>query len=375
MLAAGCGTEERPPTLGGGSFDAGVRTDAGPPAFVDAGAHEPTCSVGVEGGVCACTDEPLLGDAPTLYFVLDHSGSMNDSNKWATIQFTLEKVWIELGPRVRVAAAVFPDLSSVACAPGRQVFPASGPPVRGDVPSGTPGPNETALATALSTISARGGTPTAATLSALAPSIEAIGGKTYVILATDGGPNCDAAAECDASSCTDNIDEIPGCPAGGPPNCCTPSSGGPLDCLDADPTIAAVTALAAAGVPVYVVGVPGSEPYANLLDALAVAGETARGDEPRYYAVASADQTAFEAALSAIAAQVAGTCTFTLDNAPSNSLLVNVFLDGTPLPQAGPDGWTLEGDVVTVLGASCQAILDGNVIDVRVVAGCPTVEH
>jgi hypothetical protein len=60
---------------------------------------------------------------------------------------------------------------------------------------------------------------------------------------------------------------------------------------------------------------------------------------------------------------------------------VNVFFDGSPVPQAGPDGWTLtttredggSQTTVTVLGASCQKILAGDVLDVRVVAGCPTV--
>jgi hypothetical protein len=39
----------------------------------------------------------------------------------------------------------------------------------------------------------------------------------------------------------------------------------------------------------------------------------------------------------------------------------------------GTDGWTLDGTTVTILGASCQKILDGDVLDVRVVAGCPTL--
>ena len=46
------------------------------------------------------------------------------------------------------------------------------------------------------------------------------------------------------------------------------------------------------------------------------------------------------------------------------------------VPQTGADGgtaWTLDGATVTVLGSACDAILKGNVIDVRVVVGCPTV--
>jgi hypothetical protein len=251
-----------------------------------------------------------------------------------------------------------------------QVFP----PTRGDAPAGTAGPVETAFLETLGRIPANGGTPTAATLKSLAPAIEAIAGKRYVILATDGGPNCDATASCSADMCTYNIESQPGCPPGGPPDCCTNGNDGAgLSCLDSQPTIDGVTALAAAGVPVYVVGVPGSAPYADLLDQLATAGGTARGSEPQYYAVDTTDQAALYAAMSQIAAKIAGTCVLTLNQAPPDPSLLNVFLDAMVLPQAGPNGWTLSGTVVTILGTSCQQITQGDVIDVRVEAGCPTV--
>ncbi len=81
------------------------------------------------------------------------------------------------------------------------------------------------------------------------------------------------------------------------------------------------------------------------------------------------------AVLASIAAQITGTCTLDLSSVPPDSNLVNVFLDESVLPQNGPDGWTLDGSTVTISGASCQEILEGAVLDVRVVAGCPTVAH
>jgi hypothetical protein len=369
-LVAACGGPSRPPPLGDQLVDGGtVGDDAGPVLTGDGGLVEKSCGVGPDGGVCACADEPLLGDPPTLYYVLDRSGSMNDSNKWLTVQTVLERIMITLGPRARVGAAVFPDPKTNGCSPGAEVFP----PLRGDAPAGTPGPADTALLQTLARIPANGGTPTAATLQALAPGIEAIGGKTYVILATDGGPNCNAAASCSIDACTNNIDDSPGCPPAGPTNCCTPGNTGPQGCLDAQPTIDAVFALASAGVPVYVVGVPGSKPYATLLDQLALAGGTARSSEPLYYDVDTADQSAFLAAMSTIAAKITGSCTILLDQIPPDPSLINVYLDGSVLPQSGADGWSLNGNIVTILGASCQSITDGDVLDVRVVAGCPTV--
>jgi hypothetical protein len=317
--------------------------------------------------------------------------------KWSTVVNTLSDLVIKLGPRASYAVAVLPDphfaseancnsskppAPCMPCAPGVQIFPGPQGVLRGDAPAGTPGPVELGLSSMLNRVGAFGGTPTAATLAALANSIESLPGKTYVIFATDGGPNCNPSASCGADACTANIENDTGCPPAGP-NCCDPNLGqvSNLGCLDAQATVGAVSAIAAHGVPVYVVGVPQSEPYSLLLDQLAQAGGTARGSEPQYYAAGGSDPSALLAALKEIAAQITGTCKLLLDHPPPDPSLVNVFFDGTPLPQPGPNGWTLDttrGDAgsvatVTVLGSSCQEILDGNVIDVRVVAGCPTV--
>ena len=371
MLAPGCGSPDLPPEYGDYIPNRASGADAGPAPGFDLGgsAPVPMCSLGPEGGVCACADEPLAIDPPNIYFVLDRSGSMNELNKWTNIQIVLENLIIGLGPRAIVGAAVFPNPADDGCDPGIEIFP----PTLGDRPAGSPGPAEAALITVLSQIPANGGTPTAATLSSLLPRLASLPGKTYVILATDGGPNCNGNASCDVGLCTFNIENDTGCPPGGPPNCCDDPNGGAFACLDEGRTIQAVQAIAAAGIPVYVVGVPGSAPYASLLDQLATAGGTGRGSEPEYYAIDTADQTALQTALSSIAAKITGTCTLSLDNTPPDPGLVNVFFDEHVLPQEGPDGWTLDGTIVTISGASCQKILDGDVLDVRIVAGCPTV--
>ncbi len=379
--AAACGGYERAPGLRGQPAGDDGGADATPSLLGSSGPVLKSCGTGPDGGVCACADEPLVLDPPTLYFVLDHSGSMIVGDKWTTVRDVIGSLAVGLGPRAKFGAAVFPAAAAGECAPGGQIFPPSyvgaptSPPVQGDGAFGQPGPVDTGLIDALGRIVATGGTPTAATLEALLPIVQGFGGKTYVVLATDGGPNCDAAASCTSAMCTLNIESDNSCTPTGP-NCCDPANSGSWTaCLDAQPTIDAVTAFASAGIPVYVVGVPGSEPYAQLLDQLAIAGGTARGSEPQYYAVSTYDQQALASAMSKIAAQVTGSCTLTLDHVPPVPDQVNVFLDGSALPQAGPDGWTLSGTTVTVLGTSCQAILDGNVIDVRVVAGCPTVAY
>ncbi len=368
-VPAACGVAERPSQIGVRSRDAGG-DDSGQ-TFMATKPTELSCNLGPDGGVCACTDEPLLGDPPNLYFVLDRSASMLEDGKWRTIVTVLGSLVVDLGPRANVGAAVFPDPHYNACAPGVEVAPLR----RGDSPAGTAGPTATAFLAELGGLTANGGTPTAATLEALGPALAALPGKTYVILATDGGPNCNATVSCDVGECELNIeDSASACPPNSAHNCCAdPNFGSDLSCLDAQPTIDAVTAIAASGIPVYVVGVPGSAPYASLLDELAQAGGTARSTEPRYYAVNTSDQADFTAAIFSIAATITGSCTLTLDQVPPDPMAVNVFLGGQALPQMGADGWTLSGLTVTILGQSCQAIQTGAVLDVRVVAGCPTL--
>ncbi|MDP9002871.1 MAG: VWA domain-containing protein, partial [Myxococcota bacterium] len=190
---AGCAGSDRPKAFADIIIKQPLDDGSGPaPINLDAAPRVPMCNLGPEGGVCACADEPLLVDPPNIYFVLDRSLSMAQLNKWANIQAVIAKLFIALGPRASVGATVFPDPRADGCTPGIQVFA----PQRGDNPAGTPGPTEAALITVLSRIPAGGGTPTAVTLSELLPTLRTLAGKTYVILATDGGPNCNGSAQC-----------------------------------------------------------------------------------------------------------------------------------------------------------------------------------
>ncbi|MEO6420866.1 MAG: VWA domain-containing protein, partial [Polyangiaceae bacterium] len=254
-----------------------------------------------------------------------------------------------------------------SCDPGIEVFA----PQRGDSPAGTGGPTAVGLITSTN-VPASGGTPTAATIRGLTGRLSTLPGKTFAILATDGGPNCNMAATCDATSCIPNIEGAVGCSPGGA-SCCDPASYGPLQCLDGQDSIDAVTALSAAGVPTYVVGVPGSVPYAALLDALAVAGGTARAGSPRYYRVDSTDAAAFASALAQVAAKITATCILKLGMAPPDPTHVNVYLDDVVVPSDPANGWTLDGSTVTLTGTTCDRVLSGDVLDLRVIAGCPTV--
>jgi len=369
ILVAACG-EGEPPILASvfdGAEDAGVSADGPSGTFSGSEASTaPLCIDGSVGGdICGCLELNLLTELPNIYFVLDRSGSMTDSNKWTSVRDVVSGVIAGLGPRAQFGAAVFPDPRTDDCSTGIQVMPMT----QGDSPAGTYGA-ATELFTEATDFIANGGTPTAATLTALLPSLQLLGGKTYVILATDGGPNCDASATCDIADCIANIEGDPGCTPNAAPNC---RAGDPQACLDADPTVQSIVAFAAQNIPTYVIGVPGSGPYGALLDRMAEAGGTSRASEPYYYAVDTTDEAALATALNAVAAKITGTCSLQLKTPPPDPGDVNLYLDGVVVPQDATNGWTLSGETITLLGTTCADVLSGNAINIRIVAGCPTV--
>jgi len=335
---------------------------------LDSGTAVPICGKMDDGSYCDCVDVPLFTDPPNLYFVLDRSGSMADGNKWAQVRSTMATVLRALGPRANFGAEVFPGFANESCALPVEIMPMS----PGDPPGQGNGPT-TSMFLARTTDAPYGGTPMAEALREVLPKLKMLTGKSFVILATDGGPNCNGTVSCGVNKCMPNIENQVGCPPGGPTNCCTLPYGTPESCLDDSPTAAAVSALKSAGFPTYIIGIPGSTPYANVLDALAIAGGTAQSTSPRYYAVSAAGSDALLATLKKIAAKIIATCDYTLTSAPADPGLVNVYLDEVVLPQDPVNGWKIDGDTVTLLGTACSSVLNGDVLGVRIVTGCPTV--
>ena len=365
IASAGCG-EPLPRPLGD---DTGNDASTPPTFDFDGGPQPRSCDLGPKYGVCACLDLQLLTDVPNMYFVLDRSGSMSEGQKWDVIRRVLGKTVLALGPRINLGAAVFPHATTGGCAAGDEVMPLR----PGDAPAGVVGPTFYRFASSLSAVYPNGGTPTAATLRALLPKLKALPGRTYVVLATDGGPNCNGVGGCSVDQCIPNIENASStCRAHTAPNCCDVSLYGPKSCLDSDATVAAVKALSDANVPVYVIGVFGSGPYAEVLDRAAQAGGTARAQKPFYYSVDSTDAAPLASALAEISAKIAGTCVLGLHGNVDPSL-VNVFLDGHVVPKDPVDGWTIDGNTVTLVGATCDAVMTGKALEIRIVAGCPTV--
>jgi hypothetical protein len=363
--AAACSGKHGPPApasgAGGGGGDDGalgasVSATTGPPP-ADA------------GGLCGNEPHQIVFDAPNIYFVLDASGSMATSAGTAATRYqlvrkaALDMIW-KLGPLIRVGAALFPLGADKVdgCRPGREVLPMrAGNPV-----AGTSGAASYAFA-AVTSITPFGGTPTTATLDALYPSVSALGKNTIVVLATDGGPNCNPFATCTAAGCMPNIEGR----CGGPVNCCAPNGvAGPTQCLDRDAVTLAISRYAAAGIAVYVVGIPGSELYGDVLDDMAIAGGAPQIAPPFYYKVT--DLGALGSVLGSIAAAHVP-CSFTLAEPPEDPGFTNVYLDAAVIPLDPKDGWSWQSpSVVALHGAACEKLRSGAATKVQIVSGCPT---
>jgi hypothetical protein len=359
----GCGSPTRPPPLtddtpvkDGGS--SGTGGNGGTGGCVDDAAVPPLPDA---QGLCGNTFLPATSEPPNVYFVIDRSGSMQEivdgRVKYDAVATASVALVRRLGAQANVGAAVFPGRSANpddGCVAGIEVLPTRpGDPL----PTGScaiDGEVTRAFSRSISLPSGMvpaGGTPTAATLARLLPTLAALPGRTVIILATDGGPNCNAAAVCDASKCIPNIEHAPSCTAD--VNCCGPALAGPTSCLDDVATLAAVGALAQRGIKTYVVGIPGSAPYATLLDELARTGKTARpsgSGGALYYDVDHL--TELDDILAAIGSTVILSCHLHLETPPKEMSLVNVYLDRQLVEYGGPDGWiwTNPGDAGTIDG-------------------------
>lgn len=384
LAALGCDQTQRPALIADPT-PTSVSTPSPPDSIVDPD-EIPTPSTISPCGAATVTLDFVR---PNLYFAIDASGSMTDNiprgeaaysagtgpaNRYAALSRAIQGLLSRVGHRVNYGATLFPS-PDVDCDAGEEIHAlAEGDDVSFAV-SGELGPVLRSFMFAIDRRSPRGGTPVARALGRLVPRLEGAGPNTYVFLVTDGGPNCNDEARCGADACIPNIEHVSvgqGLTCDESINCCDGSVFGPGNCLDTGGSLGAVQALAAVGVRTFVIGIPGSEAYANLLDQLAVAGGIARAESPRYYRVADAE--ALVQTVSALGSTVALGCSIQLREPPPDPALVNLFFDGELIPSDPLDGWTFgETTRVEIHGAACALLENGEVLQADVIAGCPIV--
>jgi hypothetical protein len=231
-------------------------------------------------------------DLPVLFVVQDKSGSMNfapdgtaptaaNPSKWSIAQTVVPTLATQFTNRFRFGAEMFPGATSTFnCTTGAVVAAVSGTPA--------------GVQSAYLGAQAGGGTPTASSLNVARSYLQSLALTTpaYVLLITDGLPNC-------------NLSLNPGTCTATTPGCGNNSCGlGAKDCLDDNDTVAAARALFAAGIKVFVVGFDPSLTAGNnkaVLDAVAAAGGTS-------HAYVASNQAQLTATLNQIALNTATCC-------------------------------------------------------------------
>jgi hypothetical protein len=361
------------------------------------GSTEPACPGLLEKfqtkpeDVCSSAEVAAQYSKINMLIVLDKSGSMNSvatgetKTKWA-------------GATDAITAALDPNETLVSY--GFMMYPYAAPVAATNcelddgaaavnIPVGPAVSAVPAIVDLMKKTAPGGGTPTAAALASaydyyLRGAGMGLDGPKYVLLVTDGGPNCNAANVCTADTCTANMDKSGQCGVT-VPNCCDPSLkiDGKVDpatlCLDDTAVTAQLEGLRSAGINTFVIGIPGTEAYANYLDGFATAGGVpvapSATQTRKYYEVkTSADLTA---AFKTITTSLVRDCSIQLAKPPLDLSLVNVAVDCAQLPQqtAGVPNWEYKADTNSILieGTKCDVIKTVGVKRIDVVSGCPTI--
>jgi hypothetical protein len=367
----GCEEQPRAPLASDGSD---------PERTEDSMSADDLIAVTDEGAVsCGETSIELPVKRPNFYFVVDSSGSMREimpatggqTRHWAA-RVAMADMLRAVGHRVNFGAAAFPSpTDGAACADGSEVF-AVRPGDRRAPDAGTNGPAIDALLFTLRKIRPEGATPTGRTLTALLPDLLELGPKTYVFLLTDGAPNCSPNDACEADRCIANIESYTlenGQECDETFNCCA-ADRFPYLCLDDVGTIESVERLREAGIATYVIGIPGSETYANVLDAVARRAGTAQVDAGTdYYRVDDVEQLA--ATLTDLGEELSLNCNLDLAVEPERPGLVKVFADGEVLAEDDENGWEWTSDTsLVLLGGACRRWKRGDWDEIRILEGC-----
>ncbi|MFO0594444.1 MAG: vWA domain-containing protein [Myxococcaceae bacterium] len=336
-----------------------VRYSVFPPdASVDAGrdAGPLPHDAGWTDAGCMNRIVPLVPAVPTVMFVLDRSGSMDEdldghddagfgNARWDVLQRSLGAVLPGLNQKIAMGALFYP-------VPGESCTVATNVDL-------TPRLNNAqALLSAFLTSGPLGGTPTSDALTTAAAHVLTIptaSSARALVLATDGAPNCNEFLDPNTCTCTAAPLFDPNCD-------------GVTLCLDDRRTTTTLSNLFNnQKLPTYVIGLGSSlNMFSSTLDAMAVAGGVPRmGTGAKFYSATS--QAELTDAFSRITAQLTR-CTFLVTGLSINDTFT-LRLDGQVVPE-GVMGWEWlnrdRGEMVlhatacdrAVMGAQAQLVVD-----------------
>ena len=272
--------------------------------------------------------------SPNIMMTVDESGSMKDPiagsnmSKWTALQGAVNNLLGQYAGSAQWGLSIFPHDAANSCSPG-QVDIAVGANTTMSILSKLNGLTDATIG---------GNTPTNDTLKAELGAAAGLADATkanYVLLMTDGEPNC-----------------------GGDDN-----------------AVAATIAQLYAQTPsvrTFVVGIgDGTSSNPKALNAWAEAGHTQRaGAATEYYQVNNtADlQKAFTDIINGVAS-----CTYGLSMKPADATLIVAYINGVAVPQDATNGTTYDpgSNSIVFHGTSCDQIKTGASSALDIVYGCP----
>jgi hypothetical protein len=293
------------------------------------------------GGACGSNSFTANNLPPDLLIVLDRSGSMDEdstgmtckggcgvTSKWTQMTTAINQVVGSTEGKVRWGLKLFASSGgSGACTVDGSA----------EVPVGPM--NAAAIAAAISNTKPGSSTPTRAAETQAAAYLGGVAepNPKYILLATDGLPNC--------------------------------KEGGGASDKDDTAAIAAVATVAAMGIPTFVIGIATNGTADGTLSMMAVNGGHPRAATPAYYPVATTGD--LTAALMEIQSMVALPCQFQLGGVPSNLAAVSVLVGGQVVAMSdwtyGPSNRSI---VFPDSGSLCASLKSGAVKDVKINLPC-----
>ncbi|HEY2902179.1 MAG TPA: hypothetical protein VGL59_16475 [Polyangia bacterium] len=348
-LALGCTTSGIKPGGGTGSTGGGNTSGGGGNSGAGGMVKDPT------GPTCGMKTFGLQKGTPDLMLVQDKSGSMADMPdgtscaagrgrnpvppaagcatmaKWPQMTAAINQVVMQTQTTIRWGLKFFPDMGNDQCA----VTAAPEVPIA-DM-------NAAAITAQIAATMPNGGTPTRTAVAAASMNLAMLPDTNpkFILLATDGLPNC-----------------IPG---------------GGSQASDADGAIQAVTDSFKNGIPVFVVGIGSVAEADATLTAMAVAGGEPQTADPKYYPVSS---TADLVTVLGTIGGMIGSCSFPLGSVPPDPTNIAITANGAKIPNdpTHKNGWDYSSPAQTsvqLFGSYCDDAKAGKLANVQAIFGCP----
>jgi hypothetical protein len=297
---------------------------------------------------CGAAISDMTQEPADLLLVLDRSTSMSwdmtrddkecptssttCQQRWSTVIQTLDHVLANSSAKIRWGLKLFATPISGGNTDPNTENCTVGPGVEVEVGAG----NAAKINDSIQGAVPMGYTPTLAALTLATQYLTGLADTypRYILLATDGEPNCDGTSETASGA------------------------------VQVNHVVSQIKSAVEADLKIYVVGMGPATSIRNL-DKFAVAGGT-----DHYYPATSASELG--AALLSIVGQVAS-CTYTLSDLPPDPNNVAVYLDKQIVPRDSAQGWILAQDQRSVLftGIYCEGIKAEKYKQVQVYFGCP----